>query len=271
MLRWPGKYGSWQVRVYELHDSRLPVFGSGLAKCMSDAAVKALGREARRLLRSRSHAALGTNLAGRPYVSLVAMACDSDGIPLLLLSDLAQHTRNLAADRQVSLLLEDTARHSDPLAGPRLTVIGTAERDAAPAALARFLARHPGSETYASFADFHLYRIEVERAHLVAGFGRISWIEAGELRGPEAPSLANAEPDIVAHMNADHSDALELYATRLLGRSGPGWRLTGIDPEGLDLRRDSETARLDFPEPVLTPAAARRMLVVLTQKARAAG
>ncbi len=231
------------------------------------------GGAARRLVRGRDHAALATSLAGRPYVSLVASACDFDASPLLLLSDLAQHTRNLVADPLVSLLFVDTGAHPDRLAGPRLTLLGRAERCDDAHAAARFAARHPASAAYARFADFHLYRIIVERGHLVAGFGRIAWIEAEHLRfAAEASALDAAEADIVAHMNADHGDAIALYAERLLGRVGAGWRMTGIDPEGADLRgpmeSGGETARLDFTEPVLTPEAARRAVVAFAHKAR---
>ena len=232
-----------------------------------------LGAAARRMVRSRGHAALGTSLAGRPYVSLVATACDMDASPLLLLSDLAQHTKNLAAGPSVSLLFEDVAGHPDPLAGPRLTLLGRAERRDDPRALARFTARHPSAASYAGFADFHLYRVEIERSHLVAGFGRINWVEAAELRfSADARPLADAEPEILEHMNRDHAEAIELYANRLIGRQGAGWRMTGIDPEGIDLRRSmeagGETARLDFEAPVLTPAAARLALAGLAQRAR---
>ena len=227
------------------------------------------GVAARRLVRSRGHAALGTSLAGRPYVSLVATACEMDASPLLLLSDLAQHTKNLAADPSVSLLFEDVAGHPDPLAGPRLTLLGRAECSDDVRDLARFTARHPSAASYAGFADFHLYRVEIERGHLVAGFGRINWIESGDLRFlADAGALAAAEPDILEHMNRDHAEAIELYATRLIGRQGTGWRMTGIDPEGIDLRLDSETARLDFDAPVLDPAGARRALASLAQRAR---
>jgi putative heme iron utilization protein len=231
------------------------------------------GAAARRLLRSRDHAALATSLGGRPYVSLVASACDIDASPLLLLSDLAQHTKNLVADPLVSLLFEDTGDHADRLAGPRLTLLGRAERCDEPGSAARFAARHPASAVYAGFADFHLYRVTIERGHLVAGFGRIAWIEAADLCfAADASALAAGEAEIVAHMNADHADAIALYAESLLGQRGEGWRITGIDPEGLDLRRPMEAggaiARLDFAEPVLSPEAARRALVALTRQAR---
>jgi putative heme iron utilization protein len=233
------------------------------------------GAAARRLIRGRDRAALATTLAGQPYASFVITACDSDASPLLLLSDLAQHTRNLIADPQVSLLFEDTGEHPDPLGGPRVTLLGRAERFDDPRAAARFAARHPASAQYAGFADFHLYRVTIERGHLVAGFGRIAWVEAEELRfSGDAGALVAAEAEIIAHMNRDHADAVELYAQRLLRRKGTGWRLTGIDPEGIDLRRPmeagGEAARLNFAAPVLTPAMAQRVLVALAQTAREA-
>jgi heme oxygenase (biliverdin-IX-beta and delta-forming) len=234
------------------------------------------GAEARRLIRGRGYAALATSFAegvgSRPYASLVATACDSDASPLLLLSDLAQHTRNLAAEPRVSLLFEDTADRPDPLAGPRLTLLGRAGQVDDPRLAARFAARHPASADYAGFADFHLYRVAIERGHLVAGFGRIAWIEGEDLRFPaDASALAAAEPGIVSHMNTDRADAVARFAEHLLGRAGTGWQMTGIDPEGIDLRRGSKTARLDFAAPVLTPSAARRALAALAEAARKPG
>ncbi|HEX3863053.1 MAG TPA: DUF2470 domain-containing protein [Stellaceae bacterium] len=236
-----------------------------------DAGQDDRGRLARRLMRQAGRTALGTSFAGRPYVSLVACACDTDASPLLLLSDLAQHSRNLAADPRVSLLFEDPAAEdqADPLAGARLTVLGEAVRHADPGAIARFAACHPASAAYAGFADFHLYRVVVERGHLVAGFGRIAWVDAAALRSAgDAAPLAAAAADIIAHMNTDHADTVALYAARLAGRSEIGWQLGGIDPDGIDLRRDGERARIDFPVPVLTPAAARQALIALAERAR---
>ena len=240
------------------------------------------GQLCRRLMRRQSHAALATTLAedagGHPYASRVALACDLDASPLLLLSDLAQHSRNIAADRRVSLLFDGSPRHlpaPDPLAAPRLSLLGDAVCCDDSRLMARFTARHPSAAQYAGFGDFHLYRVTIGRGHLVAGFGRISWIEPAQLRFTEdASALADAEADIVAHMNADHADAVALCAARLLRRDGAGWRMTGIDPEGIDLRGESGTARLDFAGnsfgPVLDPQGARQALVALAAAARAA-
>jgi hypothetical protein len=223
----------------------------------------------RRLARSRDRAALGTSLRGAPYTSLVLFVADLDASPLLLLSDLAQHSRNIAFDPRVSLLLDATEGHPDPLTGPRLTLLGRAEAIDDPRRLARFVAHHPASAGYSGFRDFRLYRVAVDRGHLVAGFGRIHWIEGGDLVfSADVSALAAAEPGLLKHMNEDHADAVAHYAKRLLARSGADWRMTGIDPEGFDLRYDGETARLDFPSPVLTAEEARAMLVQLADKAR---
>jgi heme iron utilization protein len=228
---------------------------------------------ARSLGRSRTRAALATSLNGAPYASLVLFAVDLDASPLLLLSELAQHSRNIAFEPRVSLLLDGTEGHADPLTGPRLTLLGQALPIDDPRCLQRFISHHPASALYAGFRDFRLFRVTVERGHLVAGFGRIDWIDGADfLFASNAGALAAAERQILRHMNEDHSDAIGHYARVLLGRSGTGWQMTGIDPEGIDMRCDGETARLDFAAPVrtpiLTPDAARAALIQLAQAAR---
>jgi heme iron utilization protein len=226
-------------------------------------------RIGRRLLRRQQRGTLATSMHGTPYASLVVIAADLDASPLLLLSDLAQHSRNIAFDPRVSLLIDGTAGYRDPLTGPRLTVIGQARAVTDQQRLARFTAHHATSTVYSGFADFRLYRVAVERGHLVAGFGRIHWIESRDLLfTADVAALAAAEPEILRHMNEHHADAVADYARDLLGRVGVDWRMTGVDPEGADLQSDGETARLDFAAPVLTPAAARAALVELTQNAR---
>jgi putative heme iron utilization protein len=250
------------------------------------------GATARALIRAADRATLATALTpnagtdaapdaardgpggGWPYASLVMVACDFDASPLLLISDLAEHTKNLAADGRASLMFDDTAGLDNPLTGARVTVLGRIERCDHDGARARYLARHPDAAEYAGFADFHLYRMAVERAHLVAGFGVIHWIAAGDVLFDTtgAAGLAAAEGDIVAHMNTDHADAVALYANTVLGRAGAGWTMCGIDPEGIDLRHGAAVARLEFAPPVATPittaSAARAALVALAAEAR---
>jgi putative heme iron utilization protein len=139
--------------------------------------------DARDLMRAQTTASFGTLMDGAPYVSLVLVAFDADGSPLLLLSRLAQHTNNLLADPHVSLLFDGTAGLEYPLTGPRLTVLGLAVVCTDPVARERYVERHPSASAYAGFSDFDLYRIAIERGHLVAGFGKIAWIEAARLLG----------------------------------------------------------------------------------------
>jgi len=229
---------------------------------------------ARRVIRAADRAAMASALArdgsGWPYASLVLTAVDFDASPILLISTLADHTRNVAADGRVSLLFDGTAGYEDTLSGPRVTLLGRIEASAAPRHRARFLARHPEARQYAGFKDFRFHRVVPEKAHLVAGFGAVHWLapEAFLFDGAGCEALAEAEADILAHMNADHAAAVALYATRLLGRGGEGWRMTGIDPEGCDLRREDEVARLPFEAPVRDAEAARGALAALAKAAR---
>jgi len=239
--------------------------------------TEAPGVTARRLIRAADRAVLATLLvrqahAGWPYGSLVLVATDHDLSPLLLISQLADHTKNIARDARVSLLFDGTAGAVDPLTAARVSLLGRIAPEPGVGARARFLARHPSAETYAGFGDFGLYRVAIDAAHLVAGFGRIHWLSAVQIAPPAPPpALVAAEPDIVAHMNDDHADALDAYAQALLGRTGAGWRMTGIDTEGCDLRREGEVARLDFAAPVDGPESARAELVRLVKTARTTG
>lgn len=225
--------------------------------------------DARRLIRAADRATLATlDADGWPFASLVLLAVDHDASPLLLISDLAEHSKNLERDPRVSLLIDGTAGLDEPLTGPRVTLLGRAGRSAEPGHKARFVARHPGAALYAGFKDFAVWRVAVERGHLVAGFGRIHWIEGRDLLDRAAPALAEAEPGILAHMNDDHAEAVDLYARVLLGLDGTGWRLTGVDAEGCDLRLGGRVARLDFPDRVGDAQGARAALVALARTAR---
>ena len=232
---------------------------------------------ARNLMRSHETAVLATNLPGEghPYASLVLVAADYDAAPILLISDLAEHSKNIAADDRVSLLFDGTRGLAAPLTGARLSVQGRAARDNCGRLRRRFLARHEDAADYADFADFGFYRVAVERGHLVAGFGKIEWIDGAELLLPSAGAAAfdGLEPGAVSHMNEDHGDAIQDYAQYLLGGAnrdaGTGWAMTGCDPEGCDLRRGGEVLRLGFDTPVNDGDSLRRALVTLARTARA--
>ena len=227
----------------------------------------------RHVMRRVTRVALGTlarDGSGAPYVSLAMVALDVDATPLLFLSDLADHTRNLKADARASLLFDGTLGAAVPLAGERATIQGRVQPTDAERHRRRYLARHPDAADYLGFKDFNLYRVEVERAHLVAGFGRIYWVEGSSVLQDEAQTaaLAAAEPEIVAHMNEDHADVVQLYASGLLGRSGGDWIVTGVDPDGCDLRHDSIALRLPFRQPVRNAEGARLEFVRLAKEAR---
>jgi putative heme iron utilization protein len=206
-----------------------------------------------------------------PYASLITLATDAAGAPTFLISKLARHTANLAEDARASILVDETGALADPLQGARLTLSGIAEPVTDEAIKRRFLARHPEAAVYADFPDFGFWRLKVEGAHYIGGFGRIFDLEPGDLLLPldGAEGLLEAEPGIVEHMNDDHADALELYATAL-GDAGPGsWRMSGIDPEGFDIMLDGQARRIRFAQPIATPAEARTELVRLAAEARA--
>jgi heme iron utilization protein len=226
---------------------------------------------AKKLLREGLSGALATLMpgSGDPYCSLVNVATGHDGSPLLLISKLAIHTKNILADPRASLML-DERKAGDPLEGARVMLMGRVAATGDANARARYLARHPDAEMFAGFPDFAIYRLDIERVHLVAGFGRIVDL-AGEdiltdLSG--ADELLEAEAGAVEHMNSDHADALQLYATKLLGAPGGDWRCTGCDPEGLDLRLDRVGLRLPFPQRVNASGPLRAVLVQLAQAAR---
>ncbi len=230
-------------------------------------------QQARAVARACRKAVLATTLAGdtpAPYASLVLVACDHDATPLLLISQLAEHTRNIAASAQVSLLCDGTDGYAEPLTGPRVTLLARAEITTEPRHRARFLARHPGAAMYADFKDFAFYKLTISRAHIVAGFGRIHWFD-DYLYGGDWAALAEAEAGIVEHMNSDHADAVQLYATKLLGLEAVEWRLSGVDAEGADLIREGVLARLPFDKPVRDAEGARVELVRLVKRARQAG
>jgi heme iron utilization protein len=226
------------------------------------------------LLRRSRQGALATLMAGNgaPYCSLVNVATHPDGSPILLISRLAIHTKNLLADARVSLMLDERAE-GDPLEGSRIMLSGRAEEVASDAEIfrRRYLHAHPSAEAFADFKDFSFFRIVLSGTHLVAGFGRIVDLKPSQFLTDlsDAAALVEAEEGAVEHMNIDHREALGLYATRLLAAAPGDWRCSGIDPDGFDLQDGTKALRLDFPERVTGPGELRRTLVRLAEQARA--
>lgn len=207
---------------------------------------------------------------GHPYVSLVLAATEPDGSPVFLLSMLARHAKNLQQDARASLLIDGTAGVEDTLTGDRVTLLGEVRVTDSRTARRRFLARHDSARDYADFGDFAVYRMKIGEAHCIGGFGRIVTLQPVEILTDltGADPLIEAEPDIIGHMNADHADAVSLYATELAGAPAGDWRMSGIDPEGADLLHRTNAARLVFDKPIRTPGEARAALVAQAQAAR---
>ena len=226
---------------------------------------------AKKLLREGRSGALATLMpgSGDPYCSLVNVATAGDGAPLLLLSTLALHTKNILADPRASLML-DERKDSDPLEGARVMLMGTLVPTGDANARAAYLRRHPDAEMFAGFADFSFYRMTISRAHLVAGFGRIVDLAAPDILTDvsDAEALLAAEAETIAHMNADHAEACRLYATKLLGGPDGDWRCVGVDPEGIELQCGRTALRLAFPQRVTGPGPLRAVLKELAAQAR---
>ncbi len=232
---------------------------------------------AKGLLRATRAGALATidRNTGHPFSSLVNIATDADGSPLILVSRLSTHTANIEHDARASVLLASTGK-GDPLAHPRLTVLGTfmqIDRDSPEGARVRrrFLARHPKSQLYAGFGDFAFWRLKVVSAHLNGGFARAADLKACDIMTDlaGADEMIDLEEGAVEHMNSDHADAVRLYATRLLDEDEGPWRVTGVDPDGLDLALGDRTVRMPFAEPVRSGGTLRKVLADLGALARA--
>jgi putative heme iron utilization protein len=233
----------------------------------------AVAKELLRVIRAGALATIDRN-TGHPFSSLVNVATDADGSPLILVSRLSTHTANIEVDPRASILLASAGK-GDPLAHPRLTVLGTfasIEPDA-PGAVRirrRFLSRHPKARLYAGFADFRFWRLQILSAHLNGGFARAADLKAGDVMTDlaGASEIVEIEESAVEHMNADHRDAVRLYATKLSGQTDGAWEVTGIDPDGLDLALGDRMARIAFAERVTSGLALRKTLAEWGHRAR---
>lgn len=232
-------------------------------------------RLAKGLLRRARHGALATldPETGDPLATRTALATDMAGAPVLLTSALSAHTQALLKDPRCSILVGEPGK-GDPLAHPRLTVIGRAVRmeagEVREGLKRRYLARHPKAELYVDFPDFSFWRLEVVRASLNGGFGRAYAMTPQDVLTDMTglADLPDFEAGAVAHMNADHADAVELYARAFCKADAGDWVLTGLDPEGLDLMQGDRMLRLWFDAPLQAAEELRPLLVRLAKEAR---
>lgn len=244
----------------------------------SDNKLRFGGADARRLIRGARTAALATLLDdGTPYASLVKTASDHAGQPVILVSRLAWHTRNLEADGRASLLFSSGSADGDPLEAPRVTAIGRLSpcansQGAEPLWAERFLACHPDATAYVNISDFSFWRMAIERCRAIAGFGRIVTLEADAvvLSYGAVEAFLEFAREALDHMNGHHQEALQLYATQLLMLPPADWRATALDCDGIDLSDGERSRRLAFAQPVSTAAELRATLKALADQARRA-
>jgi heme iron utilization protein len=231
-----------------------------------------LAREARLWLRAHRHGLLSTHslaVAGYPFGSVVPYVLDHDACPLLLISRLAEHTKNLAGDSRVSLLINESGENMQAQA--RVTLLGLAERVENPAAAieARYERYFPATRGYRAQLDFEIWRIVPVTVRAIAGFAKVHWVSR-EAYAPPPNSLAGDEADILEHMNADHAHTLLDYCRLHKAPEVKAAEMIGVDCDGFDLNTDGKYLRFDFDEPAVSAEAVRAALIALAQKARAA-
>ena len=224
-------------------------------------------REARQLLRAHRYGALCTlsrKFDGHPFGSITPYLVDHDGSLLILISALAEHTKNILADPRTSLI---THNQHDPhiQAQGRVTVVGAATHvEDRTGAGKRYLRYFPEARTYFAMHDFQFYRIVPQAIRYIGGFGNIHWIAAADYAIPPY-GLIEHEDDILAHMNADHQESLRNYCRSFHQCEAEAAEMTGIDCDGFDIRADGQVLRLDFPEPVADVQQARQSLAMILQ------
>ena len=236
-------------------------------------------RLAKTLLRSARYGALAVldPGSGAPLASRVGVATDLDGTPIILISMLSAHTPALLADSRCSLLLGEVGK-GDPLAHARMTLLCRAVKVSKDSpdhdrVSRRYLYRNPKAKLYVGLGDFSFFRLEMERASLNGGFGKAYALTSADLltESPANAGLADDEQPATDHMNADHRDAINLYARHFAGRREDGdWTISGIDADGLDLIDGDKVLRVFFPETLTDAAQLRPVLVSMARTAREA-
>jgi putative heme iron utilization protein len=225
---------------------------------------------------------LALDPAGYPFGSIVTFALDERGAPLVLMSTMAEHTRNLDVDDRCSLLVTEGGDGAGRLAAARATLVGRTTRlaeDDQAEATDRYLAVHPAA-FWARFPDFAVHRLEVEAIRYVRGFGEMGWVPPDQYATAEADPVTPAEPGIVTHVNADHADALATIVAAFLPVEGEVTTvtMTSCDRYGFEVKlglAPSEASgepglafgRLGFDEVLSGPGQARHAMVRLVRAA----
>jgi putative heme iron utilization protein len=232
--------------------------------------------DAKLLLRKSRNGMLCTiskKIAGWPFGSIAPYALDARGSPILFISTIAEHTKNLDADDRVSILVQEEAADGDVQAHGRITVLGRASRVGAEEVAdvrARYLERTPSAAGYAEAHDFHFYRIVPEHVRFIGGFGKIFWLQPEKLRvDPASDPLAGAASGVIEHMNDDHAEAIQLYCRAFKSTTPASAKMVGVDQFGFDVEARGPDARFrfDFERPA-TPDTIRAIVVEMVVRAR---
>lgn len=224
---------------------------------------------ARRLLRKNRFGMLATlskKFSGHPFGSITPYILDQEARPIILISTLAEHTKNIENDSRVSLLVHEAGDNVQVEA--RITVLGNCARMRDQEQVkTRYLRYFPNASGYFDTHDFFFYRIEPIMIRYIGGFGEIHWIPAENFTAPEN-QLAEQEEGILAHMNQDHAQNLRDYCRHYQAKKVKNAEMVGIDCDGFDIRADGELLRLDFDTPVLDAMQAREALVKMAKESK---
>jgi len=215
---------------------------------------------------------------GFPFGSLMPFALDSAGRPVFLISNMAMHTQNLKDDPRCSLFVGQVSADGDALGSARATLVGHAapvpEQDI-DSARQRYLSRHENSRYWVDFSDFGFYRLQPVDLYYVGGFGVMGWVDTGDYEHAAPDPLADAAPGILAHMNADHVNAMILLVKSHSGIEATEATMTSVDRLGFSLRLNTDDGvkgtRINFLHEVATPQDTRAVLVEMVRQARAEG
>lgn len=225
--------------------------------------AETIWRQARKLLRAEHAGFLSTlseKLGGHPFGTMVACLADQEARPIFLISQLAEHARNIQHDARVSLLVREQS--NDVQAGERLTIVGEAVRIETTAALkARYLRYFPSAEQYLAL-DFSFYRLEPATLRYIGGPGIARWISPGDM-APPPNSLAAEEEALLARINRDQAGDLQFFCRTYYGLNVSGAALVGIDCDGFDIMDDGQLLRFDFPHVVTDAKQAEAALLEL--------
>jgi heme iron utilization protein len=212
---------------------------------------------------------------GFPFGSVMPYAADGLGRPVLFVSSMAMHTQNLHKDPRASLLITQPESSGDPLGAARVTLLGTTEPVAAEEVRELYLSRYENAKYWQEYSDFAYHRLEVSSVYFIGGFGVMGWVPAEEYGSAQPDPLAETAQEIIAHMNADHAEALLLIARRSTGEAATEASMTAVDRLGFHVRLKTGDGfhgrRVAFPREARNKDEARAVLVEMVREARRSG